>query len=32
MVCSGSPRDDKYIITFEDGAKMEAFPFADKED
>lgn len=28
----GIPRDDKYIITFEDGAKIETFPFADKED
>lgn len=27
----GIPRDDKYVIVFEDGEKKSAFPFADPD-
>ena len=28
----GIPCDDKYIVTFEDGKRLEAFPFEDVEE
>ena len=28
----GIPKNDKYVVVFEDGTEMECFPFADKED
>lgn len=28
----GIPRDDKYVVVFEDGTETKCFPFADKED
>lgn len=28
----GIPRDDKYVVIFENGHEQECFPFADKEE